>query len=50
MHTHENVVVLKKALIKQTRNPSEKDVQFRILNCTVVQYNKTLTCIDWIFG
>ena len=30
------------------KNPSERGVQFRILNCTVVQYNKTL--IDLIFG
>jgi hypothetical protein len=27
--------------------PPEKNLQFRILNCTVVQYNKTL--IDLIF-
>jgi hypothetical protein len=32
----------------QTRNPSEKGLQFRILDCTVVQYNKTF--IDLIFG
>ena len=30
------------------RNPLEKDHQFRIVNCTVVQYNKTL--MDLIFG
>jgi len=35
-------------LSEQFQNPSEKDLQFTILNCTVVQYNKTL--IDLIFG
>ena len=46
MHILENVLI--KARIKLTRNPSEKNLQFIILNSTVVQYNKTL--IGLIFG
>ena len=40
MHPHENVLVLKSSK-RGTRNPSERDLQFRILNCTVVQYKNT---------
>ena len=48
IHTHENVLVLRKTRINYTRNSSEKGLQFRIVNCTGVLYNKTL--IDLIFG
>lgn len=44
-HTWKCISLKKKTLIKKS---SEKGVQFRILNCTVVQYNKIL--IDLIFG
>jgi hypothetical protein len=45
---HEYLQVKDGQLKNLKRNPPEKDHQFRILNCTVVQYNKTL--MDLIFG
>jgi hypothetical protein len=39
---HFHVCVFEEEINKKTRNPSEKGLQFRILNCTVVQYNKIL--------
>jgi hypothetical protein len=45
---HEYLQVKDGQLKNLKRNPPEKDHQVRILNCTVVQYNKTL--MDLIFG